>query len=742
MLGNKRKGKSKIPKELLISIKERTMVLLILFGVSFLGITIVLVYRMVFKASEYKKMADEQIVNEIQIDAKRGRILDRNGKQLAVSGDVYRIDADLITLRNTIEKKAQKNGVDLITQENILTKELNQILDIDEEILSGKINSKLESGALATSAIFARRVSKEQADAIKNLGYYGFLVSSDTKRYYPNEEFSSYILGNVNQDGKGLNGIELYYDSILSGIPGVRIAEVDNHEKNELPLELATFTPPIHGKDLVLTIDEKIQYISEKAAEKALKEHDAESVSILIMDPNNNEILALATNPDYNPNKPNDGFEKFAGKTESDKIQRMWRNKIVSDLYEPGSTFKIITAAAAVEEGLANKGETYYCNGYKKIDDRRINCWYHAGHGPQTFTEIIENSCNVGLMELGNKLGKEKLYEYITSFGFGKETGIDISGESLGIVKKPDTMSDVDLATISFGQTNAVSMIQLLTGFNATINGGYLMTPHLMKDIVSTTKEGAIVINDTYDVEKKQVISEKTSKMLREALESVVKNGTGSTAYIEGFKVGGKTGTAQMVDANNGGYGAGRIASFIAMAPADNPKISILVTINKPQNGTASGSAMAGPLVKEILEDINGYKTIEELNFESILDTSVLMPEVRGMNKEEAKKIIEKDGIKVKFVGEGINVKEMDILPGSLVKKDSIVTIELTKGSSIGNKTIVPDLTGYTIDMAQDVMKKIGLDLKFDKNTGKVIRQNVEAGEIIKSKDTIKVMFE
>lgn len=737
----KKKRGSKVPKELLISIKERTMLFVVIFGVCFLVILFVLVYRMIFKGSEYKKMADEQIVNEIQIDAKRGKILDRNGKQLAVSGDVYRIDADLISLRNTIEKKAKKNEIDKITQENMLTKELSKILDIEEDILSKKINSKLDSGAPATSAIFARRVSKEQADAVKNLNYYGFLVSSDTKRYYPNDNFSSYILGNINQDGKGLNGIELYYDSILSGVPGVRIAEVDNHGKNELPLEIATFTPPIHGKDVVLTIDEKIQYIAEKAAERALKEHEADSVSVLVMDPNNNEILSLATNPDYNPNKPNEGFEKFNGKTESDKIQKMWRNKIVSDLYEPGSTFKIITAAAALEENLVNKGETYYCNGFKKISGKRINCWKRNGHGPQTFTQIIENSCNIGFMEIGDKLGKEKLYEYITLFGFGKETGIDITGETKGIVKTPETMSDIDLATISFGQTNAVSMIQLLTAFNATVNGGYIMTPHLMKDIATTTKEGAVVINDSYEVEKKQIVSEKTSNILKNALESVVENGTGKNVYIDGFRIGGKTGTAEMVDAN-GGYGTGRIASFIAMAPADNPKISILVTVENPKKGEASGSAMAAPVVKEILEGINGYKSIDELSFKSNLDISVIMPEIRGMNKEQAKKVIEEIGLKVKFVGNGANVNEVDILPGSLVNKNSTVSIELTNGSIKGNKTIVPNMIGYTKEMAEQIIKKIGLEGKFDKGSGKITRQSIPDGETVKRGSAVKFMLE
>lgn len=740
----KKKRRRESPKASIMT-KERCVFATGIFLLGFLCVTGVLVYRTVFKAEEYRKKADEDIVNEMEIKAKRGRILDRNGHSLAVSGDVYRVDIDIPTLFRTFDEKAdskkEKDKKSAEGHKEFLAQEMAKILEVEKEVILNLFDKKLESGEKATSAIVARRISKEKADAIKALKYYGVIISSDTKRYYPNDEFSSYVIGNVNSDGEGLNGIEMYYNSILSGVSGVRIAALDGERSLELPLEKSSFTPAVNGKDIVLTIDEKIQYFAEKAAEEALAEHDADSVSILISDPNTNEILALASGPDYNPNKPYEGFEKFQGETESDKIQQMWRNKIVSDTYEPGSTFKIITAAAAIEEGVANNGETYVCNGYRIIDGQRINCWKREGHGPQTFNQIIENSCNMGLIDLGEKLGAEKLSAYIDKFGFGKETGIDITGESVGIIKKLEDITPVDLATISFGQTNAVTMVQLMTGFNASINGGYIMKPHLMKDVTSTTRDGALVINDSYKIEKQSVISEETSSTIRNTLEGVVKNGTGKTAYVEGFRVIGKTGTAQKVK-ESGGYGEGRVASFIAAAPADNPKISILVTIDNPKKGVASGSSMAGPVVRNLLESIYSYNDVSKVDFTSTNDTNIIMSEVRELSKNKAKEILEKEGLIVKFSGNGENVKSIDILPGSLVKKGSTVNVELTKGSNKETKVVVPDFTGYSKEMVESVCTKIGLVPKFDIPSGNVNLQSIEKGQTIRNGDSIKFILE
>ncbi|MGL4739611.1 MAG: stage V sporulation protein D [Sarcina sp.] len=730
----KKKGKKQT--EFSIKVKERTLFLGLLAGLVFLILICMTVFRVIIRGNHYKQLAKEQVLNEIEISAKRGRILDRNGKDLALSGDVYRVDADLVSLRNTITKKANKEKQTEAAQKETLILKLSEILQIEKEELLKKFDAKLESGLDATSAILARRISKDQADAIKSLNYYGLLISSDTKRYYPNNEFSAYVLGNVNSDGEGLNGIELYYNSILSGVSGVRVAELDKLQ-NELPNEKASFTEPIDGKDLILTIDEKIQFFAEQAAKKALVEHDAKAVNILVMDPNTSEILALASNPNYNPNLPNEGYEVFSGETKGEKTQQMWRNRIISDLYEPGSTFKVITAAAALEEKLANKGESYVCTGFKIIDGRRINCWKRDGHGPQTFMQILENSCNVGFMELGKKLGSERLYDYIKEFGFGSLTGIDLNGEAQGIIKTPENMSDSDLATISFGQTNAVSMIQLLTGFNATINGGYLITPHLMKEVALRDDKNGLIVEDTFDFEKVQVVSEETSKVIRECLESVVENGTGLPSYIEGVKIGGKTGTAQMVD-DNGGYGAGRIASFIAMAPADNPKVSMLVTIVDPKNGVASGSSMAAPIIKEMFEKMLSYKSINDIDFNSGTANSIVLPEVRGKKKEEAVRALELKNLKVNVSGEGSIVAKMNVLPGTIVKKNTTIELELTKGNTVDKNINMPNLVGHTVESAKSILGQFGLSGKFDKENGVIIGQGVKHNKKIKVGDSIK----
>lgn len=741
----KEKKYTKIQKNL---IKERSFIGLLIIAIILFILFGKLIYIMVFKADKYKAMANEQWVNEIKIDAKRGKILDRNGNELAVSGDVYRIDLDLKAIDQTYERKARADKNSNLSldekkskEKDALAQKLADILEMEKEDVLLKLEEKLPSGANAQSSILARQVEKDKADAIKEINHYGVLVSHDTKRYYPNDEFSSYIIGNVNSDSKGLNGIELYYDSILSGIPGVRIAEVSKGQQ-ELPLKKSEFTDAINGKDIILTMDEKIQYFAEKAAEDALKEYEADSVSIIITDPNNGEILASTTSPDYNPNKPYEGFEKFVGKTESDKIQNMWRNKVVSDTYEAGSTFKVITAAAGIQEGVADIGESYYCPGYKIVQGTRINCVKRDGHGTLSFSEILENSCNIGFMDIGQKLGEDVLYKYIMDFGFGKPTGVDLNGESTGIIMTPEQMSEVNLATVTFGQTNTVSMLQLISAFNASINGGTLIQPHYMKEIITRTDSGARVINESFEPIKKEVISKETSDKLKVSLENVVKKGTGKSAFIEGYNIAGKTGTAEMVDTENGGYGQGRIASFIATAPADNPKISILVTIENPKSAPASGGAMAGPVVKNLLETIFTYEDPRDVKFDKNKEIAIIVPEVRGSKKNTAEQILKESGFEVSFEGSGDFVKSMDIIPGATAKTGSTIKLGLTRGTTVDKEVLVPNLIGYDKEMAENLCKKIGLKAEFDNTKGLVKKQSIAQDKIIKNGEKIKFIMQ
>lgn len=689
----------------------------------------------IFKYDEYGKMAEEQWTKEVEIKAKRGKILDRNGSELAVSGDVYRVDLDLSTLNTAIDgriNKAIKEAEGKVDKEVIKVEQKKKVVDDLSSILGKKPEdvAKIIDKENTVGVELARQIDKTAADKVKALKLNGVIVSEDTKRYYPNDSFLAHTLGTTDSNGKGLIGLELEYNSILAGLPGVRIGESN-------PFGKESYTEPVQGKDLVLTIDEKIQYIAEREAKKALEEENSESVNVLVMDPNSGEILAMASEKSFNPNDPRKGFESFSGQNESEKIQQMWRNRLVSNIYEPGSTFKVITAAAAIEEGIAGNGETYYCPGYKEVAGRRINCWKAGGHGTQTFTQALNNSCNPAFIDIGMKLGKEKLQKYIEAFGFGKETGLDLPGESKGIIKKLDDMSVVDLATISFGQTNAVTMIQLLTAFNATVNGGTLIEPHVMKEITHLDEGGVRVIDEKNTPEKNTVISEETSKKIRAMLQDVVDNGTGKRTYIDGYNVGGKTGTAQTVNADTGAYGQNKIASFIAEAPSDNPKVTVLVTVDSPKASSDSGGLVAAPVVKRILEGIFNYQAPENLNFDTKSTKAVIVPEVRGKEVAVAETILKESNLEFEKIGEGKFIKSMNPIPGSFIGQGEKVKIELSKNPAHDKNIVIPDFIGFSKEMTEKLINKIGLSATF-KGEGNLIKEQKEkAGTKVKVGDKV-----
>jgi len=574
-------------------------------------------------------MAEEQWTNEIQIDARRGRILDRNNRELAVTANVFRVDLDLITLRKYIDKKDTDNIE--------IAKLLAEALEMDEEKVLSRIELTYPSGNPANSATLIRRIEKEKADKVKELDINGVIVSEDTKRYYPNGDFLSHTLGTTNADGEGLSGLELYYNEELMGIPGVRVSEVSGNSTSN-PYSETSFTPPVDGKDMTLTIDENIQYFVEKVAEDALNKHNADSVSIAVMNPNNGEILGMVNKPGFNPNNPYEGSEAFKGKDESAKLQNMWRNTIVSDAFEPGSIFKIITSIAAIEENIAGKDEVYYCDGSLNVAGKNIKCWKPGGHGVQNFNQTLENSCNVAFMEMGAKLGAEKLNEYIKLFGFGTQSGIDLPGEATGIVKNVEDISAVDLATISFGQTNTMNGIQFMTALNAVANGGDLIQPHIMKELSHKDDNGTKIIDEVFVPKiQENIVDEKSTMRVKEALESTVSNGSSKDAGIEGIKVAGKTGTAEKVDPETGTYGAGYIASFAGFAPYDNPQVSLIVIIDNPKNGEHFGGIVAAPFAGELFNNIFNYISLNEGQLDA-KDESVIIPDLRGDKVTSARK--------------------------------------------------------------------------------------------------------
>lgn len=711
----------------------RVLAFLLAIVILFLVLVGRLLYISIFRSKDYKAMAEEQWTNEIQIDARRGRILDRNNRELAVTANVFRVDLDLITLRKYIDKKETDNIE--------VAKLLAEALEMDEEKVLSRIELTYPSGNPANSATLIRRVEKEKADKVKELDINGVIVSEDTKRYYPNGDFLSHTLGTTNADGEGLSGLELYYNEELMGIPGVRVSEVSGNSASN-PYSETSFTPPVDGKDMTLTIDENIQYFVEKVAEDALKKHNADSVSIAVMNPNNGEILGMVNKPGFNPNNPYEGSEAFNGKDESAKLQNMWRNTIVSDSFEPGSIFKIITSIAAIEENIAGKDEVYYCDGSLNVAGRNIKCWKPGGHGVQNFNQTLENSCNVAFMEMGAKLGAEKLNEYIKLFGFGTQSGIDLPGEATGIVKNVEDINAVDLATISFGQTNTMNGIQFMTALNAVANGGDLIQPHIMKELSHKDGNGTKIIDEVFVPKiQENIVDEKSTMRVKEALESTVSKGSSKDAGIEGIKVAGKTGTAEKVDPETGTYGAGYIASFAGFAPYDNPQVSLIVIIDNPKNGEHFGGIVAAPFAGELFNNIFNYISLNEGQLDQ-KDESVIIPDLRGDKVTSAEKTLNELGVNCVIEGDGTFVTSITPLPGYKVKKgDSIILYAGSRFDRNEKEIVVPDFRKLNKEEAEGILKSLGLKGEFE-GEGEIKEQSISAGEIIKSGDKIKFKLE
>lgn len=685
---------------------------------------------MIVKRDEYSSRAEEQWTSEVSIDARRGRILDRNGVELAVSANVYRIDFDLNSVRQYLKNNS-------LTNADIAGK-IADAVAMEESKVMEKLETKLASGANAGSATLIRRIEKEAADKVNNLNIDGVIVSPDTKRYYPKGEFLAHVLGSTNVDGQGLTGVELQYNEHLSGVPGVRISEIERNEEN-LSYTISNFTEPIDGKDVTLTIDSKIQAIAEKVAEKGLVDNQAKRVSIMVMNPNNGEILAMVNKPDFDPNNPFDGFEDFSGETDGEKLQKMWRNSLVNDTFEPGSIFKVVTMVTALEEGIASESDTFECGGSLQVGSHTIKCWKTSGHGSQILPQILQNSCNVGFMKLGEKIGKETLNEYIKKLGFGKTTGIDLPGEASGIVKKTENITESDLATISFGQTNTVTAIQYMQAFNALANGGSLIQPHIMKEVSHYNSDDTKVIDETYEpVISKNVLSDKSTATLRDYLERTVNEGGSNKSYIEGYHIGGKTGTAQKVNSVTGGYESGKyISSMAAMAPVDSPEITAFVSIDEPNNGAYYAGVVTAPLMKILLTDIFNYMDSEFSEDYNAVVRDVLIPEIRGKSIEEAKKILKDVNLEYNIEGSGEIVTNTQPYPGYTVKEGTKITI-YTGDAVDNNKVSMPDLTGLSVTSAKDILDDLGIKYSLE-GDGFVIDQSIPAGEVITTGSNVRL---
>lgn len=664
-----------------------------------------LVFLQIVKGEEFKKGALEQWTRGIEVKSKRGVIYDRTGKKLALSVSSYTVWCTPSDIENPRET----------------AKKLASILNMDENLIYEKITKKQSYEKIK------QWISKEEALNLRNENLKGINIVDDNKRYYPYGSFAAHILGFTDIDNNGLYGIERTFNKYLEGIPGKWIKTTDSIGR-ELPNANEKLYEAKDGLSVVLSLDETIQHFAEKAALENLIKNKAKNVSILVMDPNTGDILAMATKPDYNPNNPREPLDENTKKEwenlSQEELQKkwydMWRNYPINDSYEPGSTFKIITAAAGLEEGVVTPESQFYCGGYiTDIPGAKLKCWrYYNPHGSETFVEGVQNSCNVVFVNVGRRLGNERMIKYIKGFGFGERTGIDLLGEQAGLIpQNPDTMKEVRLATISYGQGIAVTPIQLITAISAVANGGNLMEPRLVDRLID--KDGNVIHQFQPKIRRK-VISKETSKTLLAILETVVSEGTGKNAYVPGYRVAGKTGTAQKVI--DGRYAQGKyISSFAAIAPADNPKIAVLVIIDEPSNGAYYGGMIAAPVAGEIVEDTLRYLNVEPKYTEEEgkkYNKAVLVPDVRNKTINDAAKILAEVGLK--YNTETLEVKKESVvidqfpLPEISINRGSFVDLYVNEMRREFNKKVLPDLTGHTKEEAIKILNKLELTFKIN----------------------------
>ncbi|MCD7865251.1 MAG: peptidoglycan glycosyltransferase [Clostridiales bacterium] len=544
-----------------------------------------LAWIMIFRSEFYGQKAEDLHERERSIKAARGEILDRNGVVLASNQSVCTISVIHAQIEDAEE----------------VIRVLSEELDMSEETVRERVEKVSSIERIRTN------VSKETGDAILAYDLAGVKVDVDYKRYYPYDELASRVIGFTGSDNQGILGLEVMYEEYLAGTAG-KILTLTDASGVEIEAAGERRQEPVSGHDLVISLDYNIQCYVQQAAETVLEEKEADAVSVILMNPQNGEILAMVNLPEYNLNDPftlnTVTEENLTDEETQDLLNEMWRNPSVSDTYEPGSTFKVITTAAALEENLVSLEENFYCPGYKVVEDRKIRCHKTGGHGSETFTEAIMNSCNPVFIELGLRLGASAFYHYFEQFGLLEKTGVDLPGEAATIMHAEDAMGQVELATVAFGQSFQITPLQLITTVSSLINGGTRITPHF--GVCVEDEDGEVLETFTYP-EQENLVSAETSETLQYLLEKVVSEGTGKNGAVEGYSVGGKTATSQTLPRSENKY----ISSFIGFAPADDPQVIGLVVIYNPQ-GTYYGGTVAAPVMQEIFKDVLPYLGIEQ----------------------------------------------------------------------------------------------------------------------------------
>lgn len=676
------------------NLSNRKRLLILFYAAMFL--LLVLVFRlgqlMLFDADNLQDMAETQWTRELAVTPQRGDIVDRNGEVLATSATVESV----LLHPQDIEDPGEVANL------------LAPILEMDaQEIFDAASDkSKIE-------VWLKRQISTEQADQIKALELDGVDFFTDTKRYYLYNDFASQVLGYTNADGEGQEGLEKYYNKYLAGYPGVMLALVDAKGRTIANSE-QVYVEPQEGLNLQLAMDARIQSFAEAEARDALEVNDAKAVSCIVMDPNNGDVLAMVNYPEADLNN--------LDRSDLTQLAELSRNRAVVDAYEPGSTFKIITTASALDSGAATLDTHYNCPGYKIVDGEQIKCWRTGRpHGDQDLTTAVQNSCNPAFMTMALEMGTDTFYEYMTNFGFGQTTGVDYSADAAGILRASKYVKNVDLARIGFGQSVAVTPLQLCAAVSAVINGGTLYTPRMA---TALTDSNGNVVEELEVKEVRQVISEDTSEKMRTILESVVSMGSGKNAQIEGYRVGGKTGTAQIYDESGKIVEGKHISSFIGFAPADDPQFLCLFIVYEPNVSVDFGSVVAAPFTKNILEKCLKMAGIPPTETQS---EKVQVPDFTGKTLEEAEELAEQAGVVVNFNGSGV-VTAQSPVARTEVLRDSLVELI---GEEMAEEEGVPDVRGKSLSVAFTILNQAGLDMEVvdqEAGNGYVKTQSPEAG--------------
>ncbi|HEY8389796.1 MAG TPA: penicillin-binding transpeptidase domain-containing protein [Clostridia bacterium] len=602
-----------------------------------------LTYIQVFWGKELQSKAIDQWTRDLPLQAERGKILDANGEILATNYTTYSI----YVRPNAVEDKTA------------VSEFLAKVLEKDQQTLYDLLQKNV------SEVTIARKIEKEKTDVIRAKGYKGIYISEDNSRFYPYGDFLTQVIGFTNIDGVGQSGIENYYERYLKGVNGISLTQTDIHGI-ELKSNTDKYIPAIPGCDIVLTIDAEIQKLAEKVAADAYKTYNSNSASVLVMDVNTGDVVAIATSPSYDLNNP--------PRDDIPLLNSLTKNKLITDVFEPGSTFKIFTLSAALDQNKTSIHDHFYDPGYRIVDGQRIKCWKSGGHGSQSLQEAVNNSCNSCFVDLALKLGKDNFYDYINLFGFGKITGIDFPAESKGIVMNKNSVKNVDLARMGFGQAVAVTPLQLITSASAVVNGGKLMKPRFVKEIRSYDGK-TIYINNP--VKSAQTISESTSKIMRDILEEAVNSGSGKHAGVEGYRIGGKTGTAQKYE--NGVIARGKyVSSFIGFAPMENPQYAVLIIVDEPAGYAYYGSMVAAPYASFMFKGIFAYKGIapsknNDEDFKKVIE----MPALIGLTYSQAAAKLSSLGLQFEVAGTSGKVIDQVPAVGVMLEKKAVTLIRL-----------------------------------------------------------------